>query len=225
MRRRILVAVGVLVLILLAGAAAAYYVTQHRFGGDVVGSSSGFVSTQTAPPPKRRGAIEWQMFGAQPQHLHTIPAGVRPPFRLDWTANGSSLIEFPPAVGFHKLFYATLAGKLKAAATSTGRKKWGLPVGRCEAAGPAVSAYKGGTVYETFLNRVGGPCIANTSSGLVIAVDAASPKSAGSAISARPRRRRRSSGHASSSERPKARSTRFAPTTARRSGTTASARL
>ena len=178
MRRRILVAVGVLVVIIIAaGAATAYYVTNHRFGGDVVGSSSGFVSTQTAPPPKHRGEIDWPMFGVGPEHLHVGAGHVRPPFKLDWTANGSSLIEFPPAVAFHRLYYATLSGKLKAAATSTGKKMWGIPVGRCEAAGPAVSAYKAGTVYETFLNRVGGPCIANPASGLILAVAATpSPK-------------------------------------------------
>jgi hypothetical protein len=178
MRRRLLIAAGVLILILAAGAASAYYVTKHHFGRTVVGSSSGFdptqISTQqTAPPPSQRGGIVSAMFGVGPEHLHIGVGHVRPPFRLDWTANGKSLVEFPPAVAFHHLYYATFSGKLRSVRTSDGRRQWSIPVGRCEAAGPAVGMYRGGTVYETFLNRqTGGPCIANPSDGLVLAVGA-----------------------------------------------------
>jgi outer membrane protein assembly factor BamB len=173
MRRRFLVAAGVLILILAAGAATAYYLTKHHFGRTVIGSSSGYVSTQTAPPPKPgRGTIVSPMFGVGPEHLHAGIGHVRPPFRLDWTANGRSLVEFPPAVAYHHLYYATFAGKLKAISTSDGGRLWGLRVGRCEAAGPAVTTYRGGTVFETFLNRLGGECNANPASGLILAVSA-----------------------------------------------------
>ena len=151
--RRFLIVVGVLVLVLVAGAASAYYVTKHHFGRTVIGSSSGFDTTQTEPRPRPRPGIVSQMFGVGPDHLHVGAGHVRPPFRLDWTANGGSLVEFPPAVAFHHLYYATFSGNLKAISTSDGSKMWGLPVGRCEAAGPGVSGYRGGTVYETFLNR------------------------------------------------------------------------
>jgi outer membrane protein assembly factor BamB len=173
MRRRFVIAAGVLILILVAGAASAYYVTKHRFGGTKLGSSSGFVSTQTVAPPKPDAGLVSPMFGVGPEHLHVGVGRVRPPFHLDWTANGISLIEFPPAVAFHHLYYATLAGKLKAVSTTDGGRLWGIPVGRCEAAGPAVSAYKGGTVFETFLNRTtSGACNANPASGLILAVSA-----------------------------------------------------
>src|SRR4051812_26610177 len=102
MRRRLLIAAGVLILILAAGAASAYFVTKHRFGGTKLGSSSGYVSTeistQAAPRSSHRGGIVSPMFGVGPEHLHIGVGHVRPPFRLDWTANGKSLIEFPPAV-------------------------------------------------------------------------------------------------------------------------------
>src|SRR6478672_13518838 len=87
--------------------------------------------------------------------------------------NGGSLIEFPPAIAFHNLYYATFAGKLKAISTSDGGRLWTIPTGRCEASGPAVSTSRGGTVFETFLNRqTGGHCAANPASGLVLAVAA-----------------------------------------------------
>jgi outer membrane protein assembly factor BamB len=140
----------------------------------VLGSSSGYNSTETTPAPKPRGGIVSPMFGVGPEHLHVGVGHVRPPFKLDWTANGTSLIELPPAIAFHHLYYATFAGKLMAISTSDGARLWGIHVGRCEAAAPAVSAYGGGTVVETFLNRQsgGGPCAANPASGLVLAVAA-----------------------------------------------------
>ena len=68
-----------------------------------------------------------------------------------------------------------------------------MPIGRCEASGPAVSTYQGGTVFETFLNRP-------VTAGRVLRtrpVDWSSRSrpgrrtlSAGSATSAPPRRRR-----------------------------------
>lgn len=170
--RRFLVVVGIL--ILAAGAAAAYYVTKHRFGGDVLGSTSGFIPTQTVPTPSHRGGLVSPMYGVGPEHSHVGVGHVRPPFRLDWTANGSRLVEFPPALAFHNLYYATLSGKLIALSTSNGRKLWGVDVGRCEAAGPAVSAYRGGTLFETFLNRYrrGQACIGNPASGEILAIAA-----------------------------------------------------
>ncbi len=173
MRRRFLVAAGVLILVLAAGAASAYYIAKHRFGRTVIGSTTGFVSTRTTPTPSDRGGIASPMFGVGPEHLHVGAGHVRPPFRHDWTANGGSLIEFPPAVAFHHLYYATFAGKLRAISTNDGSTLWKIPVGRCEAAGPAVSATKGGTVFETFLNRTTSPaCNADPSSGLILAVAA-----------------------------------------------------
>jgi outer membrane protein assembly factor BamB len=92
------------------------------------------------------------MFGGEPQHLHVGIGKVRPPFRLDWVAGGTSLVEFPPAIAFHYLYYAALNGNLIAVSARTGRRLWTVPVGRCEAAGPAVNRLGRGSVYETFLN-------------------------------------------------------------------------
>ena len=115
MRRRFIVVA--VVVILLAGAAAAYYVTKHRFGGNVVGSSTGFVSTQTVQPPSPGSGLVSPMFGGVPERLHVGDGHVHPPFRLDWTAEGTSLIEFPPAVAYHYLYFATLSGNFIAVST------------------------------------------------------------------------------------------------------------
>jgi outer membrane protein assembly factor BamB len=153
--RRLLVVAGVL--ILAVGVAAAYYESTNRYGGSVRGTSTEFESTRTvAPPQPSETSIVSPMFGGVPQHLHVGVGELRPPFRRDWVTGGTSLIEFPPAIAFGYLYYASLNGNLIAVSTLTGRRLWTVHVGRCEAAGPAVNRLGRGSVFETFLNKV--PC-------------------------------------------------------------------
>jgi outer membrane protein assembly factor BamB len=153
--RRLLLAVGVLVL--LGAIGAAYYESTHRFGGSVRGSTTEFVPTQTVVPPKpSESSLVSPMFGGVPQHLHVGVGKLRPPFKRDWTTGGTSLIEFPPAIGFHYLYYASLNGNFIAVSARNGRRLWTDHVGRCEAASPAVNRLSRGSVFETFLNKE--PC-------------------------------------------------------------------
>jgi outer membrane protein assembly factor BamB len=149
--RRLLVVAGVLIVLL--GAGTAYYVSKHRFGGNVLGSSTQeFDPAQTVASP-RFGPLVSPVFGGVPQHLHVGVGRLRPPFRLDWVSGGTSLVEFPPALAFRYLYYASLNGNLIALSTRNGRRLWTLHVGRCEAASPAANRLGRGSVYETFLNR------------------------------------------------------------------------
>jgi outer membrane protein assembly factor BamB len=151
---RLLVVVGILILVGAIG--ASYYESTHRFGGSVRGTSTEFDPTQTTAAPPAAGQIVSPMFGGEPQHLHVGVGKVRPPFRLDWISGGTSLVEFPPAIAFHYLYYAALDGNLIAVSTRNGRRLWTVPVGRCEAASPAVNLLGRGSVFETWLNKE--PC-------------------------------------------------------------------
>jgi outer membrane protein assembly factor BamB len=169
--RRLIVVAGILILVGAIG--ASYYESTHRFGGSVKGTSTEFEPTQTVSAPSSGGQIVSPMFGGQPQHLHVGVGKVRPPFRLDWISGGTSLVEFPPAIAFHYLYYAALDGNLIAVSTRTGRRLWTIPVGRCEAASPAVNRLGRGSVFEAFLNRE--PCgrgSATKGDGEVLAVSA-----------------------------------------------------
>jgi outer membrane protein assembly factor BamB len=153
--RRLLVVAGVL--IVLAGIGTAYYESTHRFAGSVRGTTTEFEPTRTvAAPHPSEGSLISPMFGGVPQHLHVGVGKFRPPFKRDWVTGGTSLIEFPPAIGFHYLYYASLNGNLIAVSSRNGRRLWTDHVGRCEAAGPAVNRLSRGSVFETFLNKV--PC-------------------------------------------------------------------
>jgi outer membrane protein assembly factor BamB len=151
--RRLLVAAGVL--IVLVGAGTAYYASRHHYGGSVKGSSVEYVPTQTVAAPTREPLVS-PMFGGEPQHLHVGVGRVKPPFHLDWVSGGTSLVEFPPAIAFHYLYYASLNGNLIAVSTRNGRRLWTVHVGRCEASSPAADRLGRGSVYETFLNKQ--PC-------------------------------------------------------------------
>jgi outer membrane protein assembly factor BamB len=168
--RRLVVVAGILILVGAIG--TAYYESTHRFGGSVLGTTTEFDPARTVPPPQSRSIVS-PMFGGVPQHLHVGVGRVRPPFKRDWITGGVSLIEFPPAIGFRYLYYASLNGNLIAVSTRNGRRLWTLPVGRCQAASPAVNRLGRGSVFETFLNRQ--PCTraaVDTTDGQLLAVAA-----------------------------------------------------
>jgi outer membrane protein assembly factor BamB len=168
--RRLVVVAGILILVGAIG--TAYYQSTHRFGGSVRGTSVEFDPAQTAPLPQSSSLVS-PMFGGVPQHLHVGTGKVRPPFRRDWVTGGTSLIEFPPAIAFHYLYYASLNGNLIAVSTRNGRRLWTVHVGRCQASSPAVTRLGRGSVFETFLNRK--PCSRETvksADGVLLAVAA-----------------------------------------------------
>ena len=159
-------------LLLVAGAALAVILYREHAGRDVRGSSTVEFVTTAVPEPRRLGAIAWPTFGFDGGRLHVAPPSrLRPPFRVDWVAGGRTLLEFPPAIAFRRLYLANYAGDLMAVSTRTGARAWTFRTGRCAAASPAIGTYRHGTVYETFLGRR--PCDSKSAAdGEVVAVSA-----------------------------------------------------
>jgi outer membrane protein assembly factor BamB len=159
-----------LIALLGLGGAAAYVALRTYESRDIKGSSTEEFTTTaiaTTPEPEPRvNAVRWPAFGYGPERLHVGPGKLRPPFRRIWTFRGQSLLEFPPAIGYGRLYLATNAGVMLAVNARTGKRAWKRDVNRCVAASPALAD---GVVYEAFLNRP--PC--NTKrkrvDGLVIA--------------------------------------------------------
>ena len=153
--KRAAIAVAVLVL-LLAGAGVAYYLHVKQQSRDVKGSSTvEFVTTQEAVParPKEPG-VAWPTYGHDPQRLRFANGvALAPPFKRVWTYRARTLVEFPPAVAYGRLFFANNAGVLFAIGAKNGRKAWSYVSHRCVASSPAVAGH---VVYETFMNAP--PC-------------------------------------------------------------------
>jgi hypothetical protein len=94
------------------------------------------------------------MFGRGATRTHTAATGPQPPFRRVWVSGGASLIEFPPSIGFHRLYFQTAHGEVIAASTRTGHRAWRFSARRCAAATPAIGRVGGGTIYAAFLGRL-----------------------------------------------------------------------
>jgi outer membrane protein assembly factor BamB len=169
MRRRLFVAVAAAVIILI-GLGVAYVLHVRQQGRDVRGSSVEFVPTLTVPIKPKEPGIVWPMWGHDPERLRVATGiSLAPPFRRLWTFRARSLVEFPPAVAYGRLFFANNEGVLFAINAQTGKRAWSFRSGRCQAMSPAVDGH---TVYATFLNRP--PCNATGGDGELVALWAGS---------------------------------------------------
>ena len=127
MRRRLLLLIAGAIATL--GAATAAYVV-HREGqiGDVRGSSSvEYVpapptttaagktqTTVTAPPkpPSPYAGIQWPMYGYDAARTRAVDLPLRPPYKRLWYYPTHRLVEFPPAIGYGRLYFASGDGTL-----------------------------------------------------------------------------------------------------------------
>jgi outer membrane protein assembly factor BamB len=162
--KRRLLAVAALLVLVGSGAAIAYYLYVEHASRDIQGSPTvEFVPTQTVPPAvTREPDVPWPMYGHDAERLR-VAAGVTlaPPFRRIWTFHAQSLVEFPPAVAYGRLYFGTNSGRVIAIGAANGRKAWSNDSHRCEAASPAVDRH---LVFQVFLNAP--PCNRPNSSSL-----------------------------------------------------------
>lgn len=153
--RRVLIVLGS-VAVLLGGALAAYVVHRLHEGASILGStSSEFVTTEAAPAPPPV-ATPWPTYGLTSERTRASGLALRPPYRTVWRYQAGSLVEFPPSVGYNRLFFSTNKGTFTAISEKTGKYAWKYRAHRCVAASPTLGPHAHGTVYEAFLNRP--PC-------------------------------------------------------------------
>jgi len=157
---RRLVIVLAAVAVLAAGALAAFVVHRLNQEADQRGSpSTEFVTTQ-APEPPPPPAVPWPTYGLHADRTRSAPLPLRPPFETVWRYQAGSLIEFPPSIGYGRLFFSTNKGTFTAISEKTGKYAWKYRAHRCVAASPAIGPHAHGTVYEAFLNSP--PCNAQS---------------------------------------------------------------
>jgi outer membrane protein assembly factor BamB len=153
--RRLLIVLAVAAVV-LTGVVAAVVVHRLQGEGNIRGSSTEeFTPTTAAPKPPPPG-IPWPTYGFDETRDRSVKLPLRPPYRVVWRHGAGSLVEFPPAIGYGRLYFSTNSGRFMAISTRTGKRAWKIETHRCVAASPAVGEYKHGTVYAAFLNKP--PC-------------------------------------------------------------------
>ena len=78
----------------------------------------------------------WPMFGRTPARTRVVTSSLRPPFRLQYTIPGRSLIEMPPVVARGLVVFGTHDGRVVAARVEDGSPAWTTSIGGCIAASP-----------------------------------------------------------------------------------------
>jgi outer membrane protein assembly factor BamB len=170
----------VLVLLVLAvlgaGVLAGLVLYRVHQSGDIRGSSTKEFTYTTTPqrPPVPHEGISWPMYGFDAARTRSVDLPLKPPFRTVWRYGAGSLVEFPPAIGYGRLYFSTNAGRFAAISEKTGTRAWKVDVHRCVAASPAIGPHAHGTIYAVFLNRP--PCNAQNGGhgddGLLVAFSA-----------------------------------------------------
>jgi outer membrane protein assembly factor BamB len=168
--KRVLLALGALLLLGVAGAGAAWW-WNDRQTQDVRGSSTReFITTEpTVTRPQEEIDTEpWPIYGLTRERTRDAAEfRHRPPFRRDWVADGGSLLEFPPVIAYGRLYFSNSRGTFFAVDAETGKRVWRREFGYISAASPAVGD---GVIYHPLMNRLGAE--RNSSSGMLVAMSA-----------------------------------------------------
>jgi outer membrane protein assembly factor BamB len=166
-RRRLLIA-GSLV-VLLVGAAIGIYAYNQSQPTEKRGSASQEFDTNAAPKPpraSRRTKVPWPTYGFDQGRQHVAPYRLKPPFHRLWRVDGHDTLEFPPTIGYGRLFLAQQKGLFYALDVDSGRVDWMKKTGRCAASSPAIGKV---VVYASYMDKVNCPQGAAAPTGFVIA--------------------------------------------------------
>src|SRR5438552_16061226 len=104
MRRVVIVLAGLAVL--AGGILAAVVIHRLREGRDMRGSSTEFTVPRGPEQPPPLG-VPWPTYGFEATRTRSVDLPLRPPFRRLWTYYAGSLVEFPPSIGYGRLYFST----------------------------------------------------------------------------------------------------------------------
>jgi outer membrane protein assembly factor BamB len=170
-RRRLLVGGGLVVIVLAV--AIGLYVRSQNDPPEKRGSATEEFVTAEEPepkaPPKKENRRPWPTYGYDDMRQHISPYDHRPPFKRLWTIDAHDTLEFPPSVGYGRVYLAQQKGLFFALDAETGKPDWKKSLGRCAASSPTIGK---GVVYVSYMHHV--ECLQGQSGadGFVAAWDA-----------------------------------------------------
>jgi outer membrane protein assembly factor BamB len=153
---------------LAGGLAVAAYFAFFRTPGNVSNPNVEFKAPKPAPKPAAPKALNWPLYGLNPQRTRDMPGvPVEPPFRMLWNFRAGNLIEFQPVLGDGLLFVLENNGKAFAISARTGKVRWQRRVGALAASSPA---WSNGRVFAV-ANKGGSAGISSAGVGTLWCLD------------------------------------------------------
>ncbi len=152
-RRRLLLGLA-LIVVALAAAVGVYAYNENQPIEKRGSASEEFVASEAPepkPPPKREDPRPWPTYGFDIGRQHISPYDHRPPYRRVWQIDAHDTLEFPPAVGYGKVYLAQQKGLFFALDARTGKVDWKKSNGRCAASSPTIGD---GVVYQSYMHPV-----------------------------------------------------------------------
>jgi outer membrane protein assembly factor BamB len=172
MRRRLLVGAGFAVLALAV--AIGVYVHNESQPTEKRGSANQEFVRTAAPETKRPRKLElrepWPTYAFDPERTHVGgDFHQRPPYRRLWQVNAHDTLEYPPVVGYGRVYLAQQRGLFFSLNADSGRVRWRKKTRRCSASSPALAH---GVVYQSWMDFVPCPQARPGATGFVIAWNA-----------------------------------------------------
>jgi outer membrane protein assembly factor BamB len=103
------------------------------------------------PPPEKANKRPWPTYGYDDARQHISPYRHRPPYKRLWTIDAHDTLEFPPSVGYGRVYLAQQKGLFFALNAKTGKVSWRKSLSRCAASTPTVGK---GVVYVSYMHHV-----------------------------------------------------------------------
>ena len=131
-----------------------------------------FVTTEepeAPPPPPKENVRPWPTYGYDDARSHISPYDHRPPYRRLWAIDAHDTLEFPPSIGYGRVYLAQQKGLFFALDAKTGKVDWKKSLGRCAASSPTIGRK---VVYQSYMHPV--ECLQGQAGadGFVVAWDA-----------------------------------------------------
>jgi outer membrane protein assembly factor BamB len=168
-RRRLIA--GAALVAAIAVAVGVYAYEKEKEPIEKRGSASEEFVTTEAPKPKPPpvNPRPWPTYAYDAARQHISPYDHRPPYRRLWKVDAHDTLEFPPSVGYGRVYLAQQKGLFFALDAKTGKVDWRKDLGRCAASSPAIGK---GVVYQAYMHPVA--CLQDQAgaNGFLVAWDA-----------------------------------------------------
>ena len=128
------------ILLAVAGAAGVYAYQKEKEPIEKRGSATEEFEPAEEPKaqPPPANPRPWPTYAYDSARQHIAPYDHRPPFRRLWKIDAHDTIEFPPSVGYGRVYVAQQKGLFLALDAKTGKVLWTKDNGRCAAASPTI---------------------------------------------------------------------------------------